>query len=455
MMKTFRCMVCGYIYVGEEPPETCPICDAPSSQFEEVEGSVPENMVTGTENSQEPDRSFDKVVILGGGIAALSAAETLRQQRADLEITLITNELALPYYRLNLTKYLAGEISEGSLSIHQQYWYDDQRIKVFKNRIITEIDREAAVVRTADGLEITYDRLLIALGAHAFIPPIKGIHQPGITTLRLLEEAKELLGSVNDDMDVLVMGGGVLGLETAGALAAQGAKVTVVEGAPWLMPRQLNRKAATYLEKALSSSGIDVCYDFMSKEIRKTDNRFTVEAEDGRIIEADRIIVATGVRPNTYLTRMAGLEVDRGLVVDDCMRTSDQRIFAAGDITEHYGIAYGLWTVAQFQGSIAAMNLLGIRTPFGGVPRSNGLKVLDIDLFSVGEINALDASYSMRSKVEENRYICFVLRDQMPVGGIAIGYGDKAYRLQALVEAKTYLTPDEASDVEKLIERLT
>ncbi len=451
-MNHYRCLICGYIHSGEAPPDNCPICDAPASQFE-----LMTTVATGDALADEPgkttsiDLSITKVVILGSGIAALSAAETLRELSNKIEITIITNESMLPYYRLNLTKFLAEEITEGTLGIHDQYWYDEHRIQIFKNRVITEINIETQTIVTSDALEVPYDRLIIALGAHPFIPPIKGISQPGIHTIRSVEEVVELKKQLKEGSSVLIIGGGVLGLETAGALAATGAVVTVAEGSSWLMPRQLNEVAAKYIKESLKGIGVEVAYSFRSESIEMRDGSFRVTAQDGRILSADHIIVATGVRPNTYLTRVAGLEVNRGLVVSDCMMTSDERIYAAGDITEHYGITYGLWTVAQFQGKIAAMNLLGIRTPFGGVPRSNALKVLDVDMFSIGVIKAEDGSYEVMEKAEENRYICFVLRDQMVVGGIAIGYGDSMYGLKKLVEEKKYLSIEASSTIEAML----
>lgn len=451
-MNNYRCLVCGYIHTGEAPPESCPICDAPASQFELLT-KAPEGASKSASGSESKtiNTDIEKVVILGSGIAALAAAETLRDLSQSLEITIVTNESMLPYYRLNLTKFLAEEVSEGDLGIHPQYWYDDNRIRIFKNRVITEINKETQVVTSLDKLELSYDRLIIALGAHPFIPPIKGISQPGIQTIRSVEEAVTLKQHLKKGSRLLVLGGGVLGLETAAALATTGSIVTVAEGAPWLMPRQLNQVASTYIEQSLKDIKVKVEYGFRSEEILKTDGGFEVLAQDGRRIEADQIILATGVRPNTYLARLAGLEVNRGLVVTDCMVTSDDHIYAAGDITEHYGVTYGLWNVAQFQGKIAAMNLLGVKTPFGGVPRSNALKVLDVDLFSIGEINAEDASYELMEKAEESSYLCFVLRDQMVVGGIAIGYGEAMYKLKTLVEEQKYLSAEIASDMDALI----
>lgn len=467
-MKSYKCLVCGYIHVGEEPPENCPICDAPKEMFELVEKAAVEQKATGfrclnceyihegdaapeicpvcgfDENHFEPvaenvtetgDVDFEKVVILGGGIAALSTAEALRDMNDKISITMITNEEKLTYYRLNLTRWLAGEVNEGELCIHGQYWYDEKRIVMYKNKVITIIDREARVIETGDGLKVEYDRLIIALGAHAFIPPIPGSSQAGVHTVRDIEDAKIIKDKIEDGTRVFIIGGGVLGLETAGALSKTGAAVTVGEGHGWLMPRQLNDKASAYVEKDLIDKGVHVEYDFRTEEIVASDKYFTIKAAGGRQVEADIVILATGVRSNTYLARMAELEVNRGIVVNDYMQTSDPVIYAAGDISEHYGVTYGLWNIAQFQGKIAAMNVLGGRVPFGGVPRSNALKVLDVDVFSIGEIEAKDGSCKVMEKQDDKHYLMMVVAaDNKVVGSIAIGYETSSYKFKKIVE---------------------
>ena len=483
-MNSYVCLVCGYVHFGDEPPESCPICAAPKESFELVkaveeemktnayrclncefvhEGDAPPDICPicgmshehfeGIEEKpiQVIDSSIKNVLILGGGIAAVTAAETLREMDDHIQITMITNEQKLPYYRLNLTRYLCNEIVEGDLCIHPQYWFDKMCINVFINRIVTDINREEQVVSTADGLKVGYDRLIIALGSHAFIPPIKGISQPGISTLRSLEDAKELKENIGQGTKVFVIGGGVLGLEVAGALSSVGAKITVGEGSKWLMPRQLNEEASVYVEKSLGRKGIEVEYEFRTLEIVKSEDGFELKSADGRSVIVDRVIVATGVRPNTYLARKAELEVNRGLVVNNHLRTSDEKIFAVGDITEHYGVAYGLWNIAQFQGKIAAMNILGVKADFGGVPRSNALKVLDIDLFSIGEIGCQDASSYCVEKKDEDKYISFIIRDGVIVGSIAIGYKMITHKIKKAVENGQNISVGGAVDTDEIL----
>ncbi len=469
-MKSFRCMICGYIHVGDNPPENCPICGASAAEFELYEDpSLSSSGKAHAEKEMTPafrcinceyihdgltppaicpvcgmkEDSFEpyarpeqsgstnadlRIVIIGGGIAGLSAAEELRKHATGAIITLVSGESHLPYYRLNLTRYLAGEADRSNLPIYPDQWYQDNRIELLLNREVTDIDKDGKFVILSDGTRIDYDRLLIAMGAHPFIPPIPGTQLENVRSVRRLEDADAILEQAKGARTCICIGGGVLGLETAGALARHGMKVTLLEGSDWLMPRQLNRKAARILKDFLLGIGITVRENSRSAEIKGQKSCEGVLLQTGEFLPADLVIITTGVRPNTYLSRKAGLEVDKGLVVDQHLCTSHPDIFAAGDVTEHHGTLYGLWNVAQYQGKLAAMNALGISTPFGGIPRSNTLKVLGLEMFSIGDFSASDASYQQIEWDEETRYVSLVLRDGRMVGGIVIG--DKSLALQ-------------------------
>lgn len=483
-MDSFVCLVCGYVGIGEAPPETCPICDAPKEMFEKqielvnsannnafrclnceyihegdeapdvcpVCGFTKEHFEAVLEEDIEVSKvDFENVVVLGGGIAACSAVETLRSINSDVNITMITGEEKLPYYRLNLTRFLCDDMDESELCIHSQYWYDEKRITVFKNRIILDIDRDNQTILLNDESLINYDKLIIALGSHAFVPPIKGSSQEGIYSLRSIEDAKEIKSLATKDSSVFVIGGGVLGLEAAGALNQRGADVTVGEGSSWLMPRQLNDNASKVLHSFITEAGINIEYDFRTTEIIKTDSGFDIIAQDGRVKSVDFVILATGVRANTYLARKASLEVNNGIVVDDHLLTSDDNIYAIGDISEHYGTVYGLWNIAQYQGKIAAMNLLGTKTPFGGVPRSNALKVLAVDVFSIGTFKSDDASYEILETSTPNKYLMFTVHDGVVIGSIAVGYKEITHKIKKLVESNQKFAREDLKSVESIL----
>lgn len=433
----YRCLNCEYIHHGEEAPYLCPVCGLDAEHFEKVEQKKISDQLDDLEH----------IVVIGGGIAGVSAIETIREYTDAVKITFISGEEKLPYYRLNLTRLLGAEIGEEELCIHPQYWYDDQRIQVIKMNIVTDISPKKREITLNDHSTLGYDKLICTLGAHPFVPPIEGANLPHVITIRSIEDVEHILDEPKQKPSILVIGGGVLGLETAGALASTGHQVSIAEGSKWLMPRQLNQEAAAYVEKNLIEMGIKIFYEFNTIQI--TDR---VLASDGRTIKADLIILATGVRPNTYLARKAGLEVNQGLVVNNYMQTSDESIYAAGDITEHYGVVYGLWNIAKYQGKIAALNVLGKKVSFGGVPRSNALKVLDIDLFSIGDFSPIDASYTVLTKKSKDDYLLFVFKDQLMVGSIAIGYKQLTHKIKTCIEAKQNFTSTQLKDILEVLD---
>lgn len=204
------------------------------------------------------------------------------------------------------------------------------------------------------------------------------------------------------------------------------------------MPNQLNENASNYLRKTLNDMKIEALTDFkVVKILRDNESLEVFTQEGGEQYSFDHIILNIGIRPNVLLAKKAGLEVDKGLVVDNYMKTSDDRIFAAGgDISQHYGSIYGLWTMASEQGKVAALNILGHKALFGGIPRSNSLKVLDIDLFSIGEHVLKDSSYSVLEVEDRKGYIAYYIKNQRLVGGICIGYPAIGMKIKAAVERK-------------------
>jgi nitrite reductase (NADH) large subunit len=239
--------------------------------------------------------------------------------------------------------------------------------------------------------------------------------------LRNLNDAKYILDEAPSAKSIVVIGGGVLGLETAGALARQSADVTLLEGFGWLMPRQLNKTAAELLKTHIESIGITLMTGVTVQELKGDERVAGVRLKDGTILPADLVIITAGVRSNSYLARLAGLSVNSGVIVNDFMLTSTNAIYAAGDIAEHRGIVYGLWNAAQYQGGIAGLNALGKNAEFGGIPRSNSIKVLGVDLLSIGRFQVEDGGDSVIEAECEGDYSRYIFRDSHLVGCILYG----------------------------------
>ena len=259
------------------------------------------------------------------------------------------------------------------------------------------------------------------MGSHPFIPPFPGVTRQNVTAVRTLADVDHILKMAETSRRCAVVGGGLLGLEAAGALAKRGLDVTLLEGHGWLLPRQLNEVAAQYLEVKVEEVGIKLLKQVRVQELVGEERVHGVLLEDGNTVDADLVIIATGVRPNSYIARMSGLEVNRGIIVDDHLQTSHADIFAAGDVAEHRGVSYGTWGPSQFQGTMAGMNAVGLKAEFVGVPRSNMLKVLGYDLFSIGQIGLEDASFREVKGELGDDYFTFVFRDSHMVGCILMG----------------------------------
>lgn len=453
----WECTVCGYIVEGEQAPESCPVCGAGKDFFKEIiekeweEKTDPigwKCLICGYECSDVPDscpvcaagsdqfiaqypsenttKSNDlsdntKIVIIGSGVAAFSAVQAIREAGSHAEVVIITNDIKLPYYRLNLTRYLAGEIDSSLLPMKPDLWYEEHNIDVKLNREVIAIDKVKKCVRLKGGEEESFSKLIIATGAHPFMPPFKGNDKANISMVRTIEDVEVLLEKTKVCESFVVIGGGVLGLEVAGALAQKNIKVTLIEGYDWLLPRQLNKKAGLLLQNSAEEKGISFIKNSRIEKFLGEGSADSVKFTNGEKLSAGHFIVTTGVRPTLFLAQQESLKIDRGIVVDDYMVTSEPDIYAAGDVCQHRGVLYGTWAPAQYQGRIAGLNAIGERINFEGVPRSNILKVLGVEMFSIGEFEVKDASYHKVEFQENQNYYLFVFKDEKLVGSILLG----------------------------------
>jgi nitrite reductase (NADH) large subunit len=398
--------------VGDAPPDVCPVCGQLSERFQPVEL---EKAVSETEPSET------RILIIGTGAAGISAVESIRNLSSSAPIQLVSMEKPIPYFRLNLTRYLAGEITSDALPIHPENWYEEQNINLIRGVEVTQLSPSDRDVHLSDGQKLSYDRLILAMGSHPFIPPVPGTHLEGVMTLRTSENAQLILDSIEKGNECVIIGGGILGLETAGALAKRGAEVTLFESHDHLMPRQLNRRSSVLMKNHLAKMGIKLLENARAKEIVGDYRVREVELESGETLPAGLVVITTGVRSNTYLARKANFEVNRGIVINNYLETSLPGVYAVGDVAEHNGMVYGAWSASQYQGNIAGMNTLGKKMAFGGLPRSNTIKVLGIDLFSIGQFEPVDGSYLVKDDMINNEFYHFVFLDGKLVGSILLG----------------------------------
>ena len=394
------------------------------------------------------------IVIAGGGIAGLSAATEIRAHSAEADLTLLSKEKDLPYYRLSLTRYLAGEIDKSKLPVHPEDWYAHNRIKLSICKEVIRINRDQKAVELADGEVVFYDKLILTTGADPMVPPIPGKQLENVLTVRTIEDADHLLEKLKDTESCVCIGGGLLGLETAGAIVKSGVKVTLIEIAEWLMPRQLNQKASKQLKQFIQNLGMTVKENAKIKEIVGSNRCEGVLLESGELIPAGLVVITAGIRPNTALAREAGLTTARGLVLDETMHTSDADILGAGDLAEINGALGGLWNLSQQQGKLAGLNAIGIDTPFKSISSSHALKVLGMDMFSMGDFAGTAVHDDLFEKEESGRYYSFVIRDKQIIGSIVLGDRALSLKVKSAIEKNRIFSNEALKNVEDFIKEI-
>lgn len=359
-------------------------------------------------------------LIVGNGVAGTTAAENVRKQDKEGKITIVTDEDFPFYWRLRLNEYLAGDLTEEALAAKKAQWYGDQRIDLKLKTLIAGADPNEKVVFTEDKQRLSYDSLLIATGSHSFIPPIKGSEKEGVFALRNIQDARGISVWAKDIEDVVLIGGGLLGLEAGNALLKLGKKVTVVEFFPRLLPRQLDVDGAQRLQKVMEKMGFSFRLGARTQEISGTDQVTGVLLEGGESIPSKMVIISAGVRPNLELAEPLGLENDKGIKVDEYLRTNQTDIYAAGDVAEFRGMPYGIWPAAMEQGQIAGTNMGGGNLVYKGTTMANSLKVAGVDLASAGNIDAENEKES-RVFTDDKVYKKIVMENNQIIGCIMLG----------------------------------
>lgn len=369
---------------------------------------------------------MEKLVIIGNGMAPGRMLEHLLEaDPGRFEITIFNAEPRVNYNRLMLSPVLSGEKSYEDIITHDDAWYASHGITLHKSAPVVEIDRAARTVRTAGGMVADYDRLVIATGSSPFIPPLPGKDLKGVVTYRDLDDVEKMLGACDRGGRAVVIGGGLLGLEAAAGLRMRGMDVTVLHLSPTLMERQLDPAAGYLLERAMVERGIKVITRANTQEIVGAGHVEAVRLADGTVLPADLVVMAVGIRPSVALAKSAGLAVNRGIVVDDQLRTDDPHIFALGECAEHRGACYGLVAPLYEMGEVLAKTLTGESAAYQGSVTSTKLKVTGIDLFSAGDFaEAEDREEIVLRDAAAGIYKRVVLKDDRIIG--AVLYGDTA-----------------------------
>ncbi len=398
------------------------------------------------------DVSIKRVVIVGNGIAGVTAADHIRRRHPHCEIHLIGREPHHLYNRMGITRLIYGRSAMQGLYLLPDQWYDDFNITCWLNTKVTQIDAEQRQVVLGMGEKLDYDRLIFATGSRSFVPSIKRFGMPGTFVLRSAEDAIAMRAYVQEQASgtAVVAGGGLLGLEAAYGLSKMGLKVTVVERGRALLSRQLDARSAEFLAAFLSSIGINLVMEAevaaVNSENSDSQQIEGVALKDGRVLPCDLLLVSAGIRSDVSLAHSCGLEIKRGVVVDAQMRTSDPYIFAAGDVAEFEEKVSGLWSVAVSQAEVAAANAVAeagvVGATYVETPPATILKVAGIDVTSIGRIQPLahEDEIVLEESVER-RYRKLILDGGMIVGAILLGYSEEAAGVSEAARQRLDMTP--------------
>ena len=373
-MAKVKCLICGAEF--EEGAETCPVCGVGSENFVPVENKS-------VEFRRDTDEKF---VILGGGPAAKSAAEAIRQRNSTAVITIVTQESYVPYNRPMLTKGIVRDFGYNGLAIEGEEWYEKNRIFFMANSVAVRIDTDARIVDVVlqNGSKggVQYDKLIYALGAYCFVPPIKGSDLDHVVTVRSIADTDRVKKIIvdRDAARAVCIGGGVMGLEGAWGLKEGGLDVTVLETAPGLLPRQLDDAASAMVRETADNAGVKIVTGAKIVEITED----AVILDDGTSYEAQLVIMSTGMRPYTGVAQDSGIAVDKWVVADSRMKTNIEGIYAAGDCIAVNGQPQAFWAQAVETGRIAGANAAGDDLEYEAIGSSLVMEAFGTSVFALG-----------------------------------------------------------------------
>ena len=394
-------------------------------------------------------------VIIGNGTAGISAAEKIRKSDEKANITIVSDEKHLTYYRIKLSEALGREFSDKELFVKDQEWHDNNNINLSLDSKVEKIDIEKKQLEIKNGENIKYDKLLIAVGSRSFIPPIKGNEKKGVFALRSLDDLKEIKDYFKNCEKITVLGGGLLGLEAAWAIKKLGKHVDVVEFFPHLLPRQLDEKISKKFSDILVEKELNLHLGVSAEEITGEKSVEGVKLNDGSNLETQAVLISAGVRPRLELIEGTNIEFDRGVKVDKYMKTNIDDIYAAGDIAEVDGVVAGLWAIAGDQGKVAGINMTGAKKEYELPKLTTMLNIAECSIFSTGDIEEYDDAYEEEVEEGDASYkLC--VTDGKITGGIIFNDINKAAKIKKAISEKVDISEhlDNNLSVSEIIENI-
>jgi len=401
------------------------------------------------------DRSIASVVVLGNGIAGVTAADFVRRGHPDCEIHVVGSEAHVLYNRMGISRLVYGRSAMQGLYLLPEQWYDEHQVVAWMNTVASRIDLRARRVLLATGDVLPYDRLILAMGSSAATPPLDGFGKPGSFVMRTAADAMRIRSYAQDQgaRHAVVAGGGLLGLEAAHALLELGLRVTVLERGKRLLSRQVDAHCSELVNAYFARIGMQVLYGAESSALTGDDRVRGLTLKDGRTLGCDLFLAAMGIRPNLSLAREAGIAVNRGVIVNDRMETSVSGVFAAGDVAEHGGQVFGLWPIAAKQAEVAAVNALGGDATLASEVPATILKGVSLDLFSIGTTAAQPGDQVITDEDTDPAALSYrrlVISGGRAVGAVILGnHPEDVASVTAAVKNHALVVPAQADAVRR------
>lgn len=370
-----------------------------------------------------------KYLIIGSGIAGLSAAEQIRKNDADGSILIVSKESMPTYYRIKLTEAIASGQGREELAVKKDDFYEKNAIELKLNSEVESVDFEKKVAHLKGGEEIGYEKLLFATGANPFIPPYEGAGKKNIFSVRTIEDLEELNAAKSEIHSILVVGGGLLGLEAAYSLLKCGLEVYVCEFAPTLLVRQLDEASGKLLQEKLEKEGLKIRTGASIKEALGDGKVEGALMTDGSTLDVDAVLFSVGVR--SEFSAAKGLETERGIVVDESLHASAPDVWAAGDCAQVHGMTMGLWTASLEMGKIAGDNMTGKDAKYDRPKLFTNLRIGNVKVFSAGSHDG-----EMWEKPIDKGFVKLFFNDGVMIGGILYGNTAKMGVVKRLIDER-------------------
>lgn len=356
-------------------------------------------------------------LIIGNGIAGLAAAEEIRKNDENGKILIVSKEEIQTYWRTRLSALIAKDFDKDDIYVKKEAWYQEKNIEEKLDTEVEKLDLENNQAILANGEEIEYGKVLLATGARAFVPPIKNVESKGVFAIRSLDDLISFKEYAADKKEVVIIGGGILGLEAAFSVKELGKEVSVIETADYILNRQLDHELSKKLEKSLNEMGIKTFTGKATEEILVNDGKVSgIKLSNGEEIKADVIMVQAGIRSIIDLAKNSNLEVDRGIIVNDNLQSKKENVYAAGDCAQIGNFTIGLWTASQEMGKIVGRNMTGAKETYEKPKPFSTLMIGNIKVFSAGMTSG-EGIEEMKAEKDGNIYKLFK-KDGKFVGGI-------------------------------------